>query len=469
MTETVSTGRANPSTRLRKLAANPRIAGRAPQLRALAEALDTESDPVEGVLGVERWAGLDLFAAFLQEDTVGSPTGLRRWLGPLVDIMIQVLFFVPIAITWLGLMLATLAYESASRLKAFAGTSFLAGWQSGFADKLPKVFYLDRVALYVVIVIALLIILMIVQFCYSGKPPEDERVRLYRDLADVLTETELRLAPLRVSAPAEAAAALHRATTEFTKTAATIRSVGETAHRVQREAIGSLEALVTAMGRAESLSTSMLASAEGIGESSRTLGERLTEISMTTSAIAAAEVELVRQIGVSSDRLSSSMDMMIHRFQDAVVANQVDVSTAVDSSASKISSALAAGADRVKGALAEIQSTACAYTRRVELAADTLGKADTTIQEIPQVISELRPRIADLGDRIAELERAIAVAKTAVSRDSDFPANIRDVLGDLRTAASELRAASEALRTAPPRKPWSPRKRRMMPPWRSTR
>jgi hypothetical protein len=456
MTAAYAVTPATAAARLRKLAKERRLADRAPQLNALADALAAGSgtpDAPDGGPGIERWAGIDLFSAFLQEDTIGPAVGVRRWLGPPLDIAIQILFFIPIAVTWIGLMQATLAYRQALRLRAFAGKSFLEGWQSGFQGKLPKPYYLDRIALYVVCIIVLLMVLIVIHFFYRSKPDEDERARLHRELAGALTDADLQLAPLRISAPAEAAAALHKATAGFTRTAATIREVGETAASVQREAVGGLTALVKAMAQVEMLSTSMQAAAGKIDHSSLRLEERLSEISTTTSAIAAAEVELVRQIGVSSDRLSGGMDGLVRRFQDAATENQREMSSAIGGSSEKITDALTAGAAHVREVFAEVTAAAAAYTGRVEHAADVLGKAGDTVSEMPRVVIELKDRVADLGGRITDLEKAIAVARAAIPRAEGFPASAQDAIRDLRAAADGLRATTEALRNVSSARP----------------
>ena len=448
MTAVVTPSRANAAIRLRVLAGKPGLRGQADQLRALAAALDAETDAGEITPDIERWAGVDIHAAFLHEEVIGSPGRHGRWASSLLEIVIRVLFFAPIVITWLGLMLATVAYQHAVKMKSFSGTTFLQGWQSGFAGHLSAMFYLNRLALYVVTVITALVVLLIVQY-FDERNSERERMLLYQDLAAALTDADLQLALLRVSAPAEAAAALHRATTGFNKTADTIREVGETASLAQREAVESLAAVVTAMGRAEALSAAMHNAADGIGKSSSQLEERLTEISTTTSAIAAAELGLVREIGTSSERLSGSMDTMVRRFQEAVTANHAEVSAAFDSSSNKITNALTTAAGQVRESLAELTSAAAGYARRAESAADLLEKTDATIGQIPGIVSELKVRVADLGDRVAELQRAIVDAAAAVPKAGASPLGpSRDLLADLSRAANELRMASEVLRTS---------------------
>jgi methyl-accepting chemotaxis protein len=449
------------ATGLRNLADQPRLARVADQLRALADAVDPNKKT-----DVHSWAGVDLFAAFLNEDTVGPPRHV--WRGRILDIWVQTLFFAPIFVTWLALTEATRAYRQSLKVRVSSTESFLAGWQTGFDGHLPSAFYLDKVAFGVVLLIAILVISMIAQSVYRGRVDEDEPAKLYQELARWLTAAQLELAPVRLSSPTHIAEELHDATNEFAKTATKIREVGDIAERTQTEASAGLTAVSTALAGVKDLAQAAQEASKNVDKSSQAMEQRLTEMKSTTSAIVDAETSLVQQIGQHSTNLSSSATGLSASVKDAIESSQKQMSATVDSSSAKIVTALDTGADQIRSALAEITVAGGQYTHQVEQAADVLGLASDAVNKLPESVAELQRRVietvaklqqqvTEMGKRIDDLGGAIDRAREVMPTPADIPADLQAALQDLSAAATALQSASVAIREGS--QPWPPPRR----------
>jgi hypothetical protein len=428
---------------LREVAGQRRVAGRAGELRSLADALD-------GLGGIDHWAEVDLFAAFLQEDTVGRPPW--AWLGRLLDIVAQALFFAPIAVTWAGLMEATEAYRKTLRLKAAASQSFLQEWQSGFGGHLSRAFYLDRIAAYVVFLVILLVAAMVAQFIYHARVDEDHPARLYQELARALTAAALALAPRRVSAPGQATSELAKTAGEFARTASAIRDIGDTAQRTQAEARHGLKEVSTALASVEAAAQAAGSAAGGVSHAAEEMSQRLKDVNSTAQVVAAAEAEVARQVQATGDRLGGSVDGLAAKLTDAVRDGQQRMSAAVTDSVATVAGALGAGSVEVRSALAEVTTAGAAYTHRVEQAADVLGQAASVVDRMPGAVSGLEAGVAglsgqvgDLGSQVTGLGHAVTATRAALPSPADIPADLRAALDDLREAAASLRAASATL------------------------
>jgi methyl-accepting chemotaxis protein len=410
---------------------------RAAQLENLASALS-------GGPGVERWAGVSLAESFLQDETVMVRKG---WFRRVLDAAVQVLFLAPIIVTWFGLMQATQAYQRALRVRSLASESFLQGWQDGFGGQLSPWFDLSHLALYVIAVISVLIIAIVWRLTLAERD-EKERDRTYRKLAWALTEADLELAPLRVTAPREAATELHKAATSLATTAAAVEKVGKVADRTQREAREGLTAVLDAAAKLTALSTAVKTAADDVADASKQLGERIGDASATTSAIAAAEVELVRQIGLASGKINSAVEGLGDRLRDAVAASHREMAEATDRSSTKIADALDGGAGQLRSALTTLTATGAAYTRQIETAAGVMGQVDSTVSSMPALLENLGGHIASLGDRVSDLKAGLATVDGTLPHADDTSSSLRESLRELQAAVYGLQTASRTLQEA---------------------
>jgi len=445
---------------------------RAQQLKALAAAIDPDRRT-----DVAGWAGVDLFAAFLQEETVRSAGPAVRWAGRMLDIVVQVMFFLPILITWIGLTEATRAYRAVSATKGHASQSFLQGWQNGFDGHLSSAFYLDAIAKDVVIIIAALLILMITQFFFRSFVDEERPLARYRDLAMALAVADKELAPFRIAAPGQSAAAeFQKVATELARTATSIGEAGAAAERTQAAAASGLTAAGDAIGKITALSTAVSDAAARVGQASQGLDQGVHKIAASAQTLADAEAELVRQVqdqagmlGESAaglaDRLGESAAGLADRMGDAVRESQRQLAAAASESSGEIVRALADGAGTLRGALDGFSLTEQDHAHRMEKAADMLGQADEMLGQIPDAVVGLGARVGDLGDRVSELEIAVTRAKATLPRVDDIPADLQAVLRDLKSAAQALQSSSDLLRSAALGRPagaarWRPWRRR---------
>jgi hypothetical protein len=439
--------------KLKGLAGEPRLSARKDQFTALAEA-------IEGGVDRERWADIDLYAAFGQENAIDPAGGWLRAGGHLGG-LIQILVFTPIGVTWFGLMAATSAYRQTLTVPRLAGESFLQGWQTGFGGRLTDALTLSHIALYTVILIALIVILTAAHFLAAGAEERD-RGALLRRLGEAITAADLVLAPIRSGSLSTTTAEFSKVSAEISKVSAEVRKVsaevsktaadvgktavdigkvGKTADQAQGKALASLDTAREALARVE-LGT------EALAKAADTVGERLGDVGAATKAVAAAETELARSVKDSGDRLNNSVDGIGGRVQDAIGASQRAMSAAVSDSSARIADALDGGASQVRDGLTGIQATGAVYVHRVEVAADILGQAGQTIQDLPAAVQLLHRRVADLGDRITELDNGISAA-TAAAAAGTTAVGLDAAVNDLKDSANALQAAARLLLAVP--------------------
>ncbi|WP_406312654.1 hypothetical protein OHA77_29430 [Streptosporangium sp. NBC_01639] len=356
-------------TELRELADHPRLAARQDQLRDLTDAI---ADP--GKAG--RWCEVDLFSAFSPDDIVlvaGGPAGTasppgnpgrRHRFGTAIG---PVLVFVPILITWLGLMMATGAYGdvlAADGLDA-ARRPFLEMWQQGFDGRLPGFFKFDNIAFCTLAAIFCLIFWTVFEnITRSSREEASDRdlAALRSRLRRALTQASLILGGVRLSSPA-------RFGTELTKVAADIGSVGTMARKVHTELVEALTLALEATGKA---TDKLAASAIDVGNAVELLGEHLAAINSTcddlTTVVARASVmidsagsrtgQAVTRAGnqLSTTISQTTLDMR-RAFNDELVRSMKSVQGAVSRLDSRVDKLVDAtvdvgyAVDRAAGAL----------------------------------------------------------------------------------------------------------------------
>ena len=412
MSSSTPSPRSEAAALVEKLSDDPRLSGRKPQLAALARALRDGTD-------ADRWAAVDLHAAFMRNDTVEARKGLRGKAGPYVGLGIQVLVFVPILVTWLGLMLATGAYRQAQADPLLAHESFLQGWQTGFGGHLSDLFTLNHLALYTVVLICLIMLLTIMHFVIADELDERDRARLLRDLSDALTAADLELAAVRSAATGTASAELRKVASDMSKTATHVATIGETATRVQREALASLEVMSDALKKVEAATVAVTTAAD-------TMGLQVGEVGAATGKMATVGVDLARGVNDAGARLGTSLDKISDQMRSALETSGRDLSAVVAESST-----------RIADALGEFQETGTIYTHRVEMAADILGQAGQTIKALPSAVDHLHERVTDLATCVSDLASQIAAA--SASADA---ATMAAAAGELLTSARALQSAA---------------------------
>jgi methyl-accepting chemotaxis protein len=365
-----------------------------------------------------KWAAVDLFAAFLSEEPAALETGRSARFWQAVDTAVQVLVFVPIALTWLGLTMAASAYRAAEANGSLGGESFLQGWQTGFRGQLPGWVTFDHVALYTFCIVSVLIV-GTAALVVHRKQLDEGQAELRRRLAAALTRADLELAPFRLGLSERVAKELDMAADKLRGTVGAIDTAGRVAARSQQKAADALTAVVPALASVETAATAASTAASALERAPDRFGGHLDQMTQATGDVTAAQRQLVSAAGDASR---------------------------------KIADALQDGAGQVRASLTDVSATANNYTGRLEQAADILGQAHGAIGALPAAVSGLRgdvasmhAEVAEFGSRISDLTAAIATAKAAVPEPGEWSAPLRAVADDLRKSAEDLRTAAVAL------------------------
>jgi len=352
----------------------------------LADALGGAARATPGQDRALSWATVNLQAAFL-----GGDSALRVRTGPgwkYVHGVLEVLVFVPIFTTWLGLILATSAYRNALSAGALGGESFLEGWQTGFGGRLPGVLDFGSLASVTVVAVGALMAL-------TG---DSVRRRLRAEsvrsqLAAVLVKAELVLADYRLGAPERLARKLDLASTGLDQTVTAIAATGKMVAEVQQQAVDALSAITPALASLQNAASSV----ENVPD---LLGGHLDQMSKALRSS-------ISQVGQSVGQVGQALG-------DVALAQREVVSAGTEASA-EITGVLTAGATRMREVLTDVSSTAAAYAYRVELAADVLGQTQEILNRFPDAIdgmtaavSQLRGDVTSLRDRVSKVETAVS-------------------------------------------------------------
>ena len=372
----------------------------ASELRQLArqyekpELLIDLADAVRGAAGgapgqdrVLLWTTVNLQVAFL-----GGESALRVRTGPgwkYIHVLLEVLVFVPIFLTWTGLIFATFAYRDALSARALDGESFLQGWQTGFGGRLLGIFEFGWLAVYTVVAVGALIALTVAS---ARRRLSEESAR--SQLAEVLIKADLELAEYRLGAPERLAHKLDLASSRLDGTVTAIAAAGQVVAEVQHKAADALNAMTPALASLENAASSV----ENVPD---VLGGHLDQMS---KALRASIQQVNQSIGQVSQVLGD------------VASAQREVVSSGSESSTKIAGALTTGATQMRDVLIDVSGTAAAYAYRVELAADILGQAQEILnRHLPNAINgmtsavvELRGDVTSLGDRLLRLETAIS-------------------------------------------------------------
>ncbi|WP_396026605.1 hypothetical protein [Actinomadura sp. 9N215] len=396
--------------RLKALAAEERLEARSAQLGRLADDLAAETD-----LG--RWAAVDLYAAFLRDDTVGDrpENATRRWTAAVLDLLPAVLIFVPIMLTWIGLYKATSAYRSSRGDPTLTGKSFLEQWQTGFNGRLGGGFYFDRIALWTLLAIVILIFVSVCQTLVrrsSDRADAQERTRLTRELAGALTAADFHLSLFRMDDASRADHAAQR----LMDAADEAGKAGAAAGDLQRAAHDAVEQTRAGMERVEQLAEALLksddamrAAAGRVEKAIEGVGRSLAEVSSAATSVADAAAGLTRSSTADSERLRKAIAEAATELRSAADADR-------DRLGDRITAALDTSGAAIRTALDEWRTEGAMYSHRHEAAADHLG---LIVGSIEQLITATKAAFDDLPATARDLEQGMGTAITAMKAEMD--------------------------------------------------
>ncbi|MBO3745899.1 hypothetical protein J5X84_07440 [Streptosporangiaceae bacterium NEAU-GS5] len=360
------------SQELQSLADFEQFEHRKTQLRKLATDLKSRNN-------LARWAKVDLFAAFLNDHAITPRRRSRR--GFTLDLLPSLLIFFPIVITWIGLFAATSAYRQSFGDKALEGMSFLQQWQTGFHGRLSEMLSFDRIALWTLCAVGVLVFFSTVQAVTGRRFEQNEketRERLLGRLSAALTAADFQLAEFRTDDSTQlvsGAETLRGAANE-------VRKAAEAANITQQEARESLGTVQQALERVESLAEATLrsedsvrAAAQLMGDATAGVGVKLGEISVATGAVAAAAADMTRSVSADSGKLRESV-------RDSVVDSANAIRGAVVDSQREIGHALNGAGTGIRQALDDWRTEGAIYSHRHETTTDHLGLIVGSIEQL---------------------------------------------------------------------------------------
>lgn len=397
---------------LKAIAAEVPLAGR---LGELAAALRDLSAPTPQLDSARHWATVDLFETFLGEgsDELGTPPS-HEWLWRAIDTAVQVLVFVPIAVTWLGLALAAGAFRAATAAGDLHGQSFLQGWQEGFGGRVPGWLTFNYLASYTSALVFLLIAATATHVTHARRRAERQAAARQR-VAAALSRANLELAPLRLGTPDRLVQELGSTLDKLREAASAIEDAGKAAVGSQQKAADAISAVAPALDSAEKAARAAATAADVLERAPDKLGNHLGQLATASGDIAATQRSALSSFGDASTRIASALED---------------------------------GADRVRKSLAEVGSTAAIYAHRTEQAADILGQAQQTVDELPSAVTGLQRQIENMGKQAADLASALAAAKSTVPEPDVRTAPIEAAATELHNSATALRTAAVALQHA---------------------
>ncbi|TNY38170.1 hypothetical protein [Thermomonospora catenispora] len=378
---------------LRALAAHPRLSARERHLRRLADDLDAGRD-------LDRWAQIDLYAAFAREETIGPAAhGVRRTrAGAVLDLASGLVIFIPILITWFGLFRATAAYRMSRGDTALAGKSFLEQWQTGFHGRLPAWLYFDRIAWWTVLAIVLLMALSAGHTLWRRREEgrdRRERTALMSRLTAALTDVDLELSRLRLTDAAQ----LRRSAAHLTDASRELGKVADQVRTVEREAAESLRLVNQVVERVNRLADTVNSSGDA-----------------------------VRAAADDGERIRKALEDAVHRLRTALTDGQREHAAA-------IAAALERSGEDIRTALEDWRTEGAIYSHRHETATDHLAAVAGGIEEL------LRRTVQSLGELPAAVDRLEDHAGQAAER-------LERTMTDTSTRiAADLTGAAERLNT----------------------
>ncbi|MEV4242142.1 hypothetical protein AB0J63_01910 [Streptosporangium canum] len=382
---------------LRRLAGHSHLVDREDQLRELANAI---TDPHEA----ERWCEIDLFAAFSPGDTIlpdHGPATSRRTPRRLLPLISSVLVFMPIGITWFGLMKATDAYGEvlAAGGPDAARRPFLEMWQQGFDGRLADFLKFDNVALYTLGAIGFLILVTIIEIVTrnSAEDKSDHELAVLRiRLRKALTQASLVLGQVRLSSPTRFGA-------ELTKTVADINTVGTTVRKAQTELV---EALNLTLERTRKATEALAAGVVDVQGAVETLGKHLANINTAQGDMTAAVEQAAAAIDVAGSTTGQAVAGVGDQLSTVISQTILDMRRAF--------------VDELAQSTQSVQTTVSSLGSHVgELVDATASMRHTFNDELSQSMKSIQGTVSGLDSHVGELVTATASIGYAVDRAAD--------------------------------------------------
>ncbi|MGW5089046.1 hypothetical protein [Streptomyces coelicoflavus] len=430
------------------MAQNPALAPRAEELRALAQALD--SDDVEAL---DPWADLDLMAHFARPESIAEPADNSRGerFDSALDWVLGALVFLPLLFTWFGLWQASSAYGALTGddPKA-AGRPFLQLWQSGFDGHLGATFRFGHVAVGGCLALLMLFVLTAVHGYRraAAERREEEaqgrsRAALTR-LVPVLTRAQLSLNEHRFASPQRFAAELNSAAgrlqrmhtkaiatqEELTRAAELVSVAADKAEKRLAQAEAYVRPIEQVVLRIEETvrdsGTAIQTAVQGLDDPLTEAGRRLADALSGQTGVLDKALEELRTAG----------DAM----RDVLARAAERLETAVGDNGDRVRGALSDAAQQVEESLTVLAASQRGFTTGVEVVADVNGR----------LLNDLGA-VADRTGEAAEVSREVLLGVEArgraVQEATDRLAAVTDVLERVLRETEAARSEAEAARS----------------------
>ena len=163
----------------------------------------------------------------------------------------------------------------------------------------------------------------------------------------------------------------------------------------------------------------------------------------SAGAAAAAASGAAAALTTATDQLSERVDQVTSA-TSAVAAAERDLIDATNAASGHVTQALTDSASFVRDKLDEAGATASAYVTRVEVAADILGQAHLVIDGLPEVISSLENVVVTLRDNVNTISgqllslNQVTSAMTGLKATLDATGTASDRMTSVLTDGSDL-------------------------------
>lgn len=453
------------------MAQEPLLAPRADELRALAQALD--SDDAEAL---DPWADLDLMGHFARPESIAgiAEEGPGGKFDSVLDWVLGALVFLPLLFTWFGLWQASSAYGALTGddPKA-AGRPFLQLWQSGFDGHLGDTFRFGHVAVAGCVTLGMVFVLTALHgYRRTAAERKEEQARrriqvVLARLTPVLTRAQLCLNRHRVASPQRFAAELNSA-------AGRLQRMHSKAITTQEQLTRAAELVSEAMDKAEQ----RLSQAEGyvrpieqvVKQIEQTVRDSGTAIETAVQTLADPVTQAGRQL---ADAVSGQTGVLDKALEDLRAAGDT-MREVLARAAERLESAVGDNGDRVRGALSDaaqqvedsltvLAASQRGFTTGIEMVSDVNGQLLNDLGAVAERSSEAaetsreallgieaRSRaLHDAADRFASVTDALvrALSETESAR-ADVAAARADAEAARAGAEAAQRRAEEELRQA---------------------
>ncbi|GAA0396833.1 hypothetical protein Acor_62000 [Acrocarpospora corrugata] len=322
--------------------------------------------------------------------------------------------------------------------KALDGKSFLEQWQVGFNGRLSGALYFDKIALWTLVCLGVLLVVSLVQAMLrwqADRAANLEQEDLLARLAAALTAAEFRLTEYRTTDTAQLAVGaqdLLNAAKEIQRASDSARVTQLEAHEGLKEVRDTIDNLRLAVDTLLAGATSVRAAADRIGDAAQGVGVKLAEISAASTSVAGATSALTR---------SSASDSALIR--TTVAESQRELGAG-------IGGALAHTGDAIRQALDEWRTEGAIYAHRNETTADQLGLIVSSIEQTISSMDRLPESIQRLDGQSVltaqRLEQAMTDAVKGLHRELDrFMIGLPDATARTELVINELAAVRRSV------------------------